>query len=47
MTLIVSGEELLLILYTKQVGQIYGSAVFLHNPNSGNKSDADGGALSR
>lgn len=36
----------LLILYTKQVGQIYSSAVFLHNPNSMNKSDADLGALS-
>lgn len=36
---------LLLILYTKQVGQIYSSAVFLHNPNSMNKSGADGGAL--
>lgn len=45
MTLIVSSEELLLILYTKQVRQIYSAAVFLHNPNSMNKSNADGGAL--
>lgn len=34
----------LLVLSAKQVGQIYGSAVFLHNPNSMNKSGADGGA---
>lgn len=34
------------ILYTKQVRQIYGSAVFPHNPNSMNKANADLGALS-
>lgn len=35
----------LLILCTKQVGQIYSAAAFLHNPNSMNKSNADGGAF--